>query len=151
MFSLPSPLGIGISGSGSGGGIWSGLNLCFSRSYAQFVQRVPGTLDLTPPLTPSSGHPSQVSLGQPKQGGQASLGEKGVFGQQGTLGRSHCRHQPPGSGHGFCAGSRVLALFPPHILRKEDFLQRHVGPFCLEGDLSPGLCSQGPFAEWMEL
>lgn len=72
-----------------------------------------------------------------------------MFGRQVTLGQSHSRHQPPGGGG---AGSWVEVWFLPHVLRREDFVQRHTGPFfCLEGDPSLALCSQGPLVEWMEL
>ena len=76
--------------------------------YTQFGQKA---LALIPPRP----FKQQASLGQPKQGGQASLDEKGMFTRQVSLGQSHFRRQPPGGGG---AGSWLLGWLPPPVSRR---------------------------------
>lgn len=74
----------------------------FLDLYTHFGQKA---LTLIPPRP----FKQQASLGQPKQGGQASLDEKGMFTRQVSLGQSHFRCQPPGGRWCWVMASRLAS------------------------------------------
>lgn len=74
--------------------------MCFLGAETQFGQNGSSPTGPHIPSPASSGRPSQASLGQRRQGGQASLDENGVFRGQVSLGQSHSRHGIHGAGAG---------------------------------------------------
>lgn len=75
----------------------------FLGPYTQFGQKALA-------LIPSRPFKQQASLGQPKQGGQSSLDEKGMFTRQVSLGQPHFRRQPPQGRWGWLMASGLASF-----------------------------------------
>ena len=74
----------------------------FLGPYIQFGQKAQA-------LIPSHPFKQQARLGQPKQGGQTSLDEKGMFTRQVSLGQPHFHRQPPRGRRCWLMASRLAS------------------------------------------